>query len=181
MYCSHVQQVGYQGGPGYPGGPGYQAGPGYQGGPNNKPVQPIQPLETLPAQVDCTLCHATGVTRVESKISSLGWIWAIGCCCFGFAYMVPCAFILAQFKEFTHYCSSCNRMISVYKPPFTPGIIAMLVGIPIVIFIITIVVIIVAVRAASVAAAHTAIATSGVYGGSGYGGYGYGRGNFTEE
>ena len=82
-------------------------------------------------QVNCTNCHITGFTRVESKIASHGWIWAILCFFFGGWLLSLLVFCIDAFKEFVHYCPSCNMMIGVYKPPFTGGLIALLILLPI--------------------------------------------------
>ena len=89
----------------------------------------------------CNNCHKTGMTRVESKIGNHGWIWAIVCCCCLCWLLSPLVCCMDAFKEFFHYCPSCNSRIAVYKPPFTGKVIALLILLPIGMFIISIVIV----------------------------------------
>ena len=121
---------------------------GFQGGavavnaPAPQPGVVISPQSKFPVNATCNNCHKTGMTRVESKIGNHGWIWAIVCYfCFSFllSLLVLC---IDAFKEFIHYCPSCNSRIAVYKPPFTGGVIALLILLPIGMFIISIVILV---------------------------------------
>ena len=74
-----------------------------------------------PVKAKCKYCFAYEYTRVEQKINSEGWMWCILCFCCGIwllSFLVKC---MDGFREWTHYCQSCNRKIATYSPAFTPA------------------------------------------------------------
>ena len=85
-----------------------------------KPVTVVQiATETLnksSVKVRCNNCSQEQFTRVESKVSSGGMMWAILCCCFGSPLLSFFVLCLDGFREFTHYCPSCNAWVGTYKP-----------------------------------------------------------------
>ena len=77
--------------------------------------------------VRCSNCHRDSFSRVESKVSSDGMVWAILCCCFGSWLLSLLVLCMEGFREFRHYCTSCNSLIATYKPKFSSGLICLLV------------------------------------------------------
>jgi len=77
--------------------------------------------------VRCSNCQRDNFTRVESKVSSNGMLWAILCCCFGSWLLSLLVLCMEGFREFFHYCPSCNSVIAIYKPKFSSGLICLLV------------------------------------------------------
>lgn len=74
-----------------------------------------------PVRAKCQHCTAEIFTRVDNRISSGGKCWAILCCCLGswlLSFLVLC---MDGFKEFTHFCPSCNRYLATYNPTFSGG------------------------------------------------------------
>ena len=77
--------------------------------------------------VRCSNCQRDNFSRVESKVSSNGMVWAILCCCFGSWLLSLLVLCMEGFREFLHYCPSCNSIIAIYKPKFSSGLICLLV------------------------------------------------------
>ena len=69
--------------------------------------------------VRCNNCHRDNFSRVESKVSSNGVAWAIICCCFGSWLLSLLVLCMEGFREFDHFCPSCNSIIATYKPKFS--------------------------------------------------------------
>ena len=67
----------------------------------------------------CSNCTNELFTRVNSKISSNGIVWAICCCCVGFWPLIFCVFCADGFRQFEHYCSSCNALLGTYETGFS--------------------------------------------------------------
>jgi uncharacterized membrane protein YdcZ (DUF606 family) len=87
----------------------------------------MQEIGKVSVMARCTNCQRDNFTRVESKVSSNGMVWAIICFCFGswlLSFLVLC---MEGFREFLHYCPSCNSIIATYKPKFSSGLICLLV------------------------------------------------------
>ena len=84
-------------------------------------------LEKNPVQVRCTNCRRDNYTRVENKISGNGMAWAIICCCFGSWLLSLLVLCVDGFREFLHFCPSCNSMVGTYKPKFSGGFICVLI------------------------------------------------------
>ena len=51
--------------------------------PVSLPTEPHMIFGKDPAQIQCTNCHQQITTRVESSVSSDGWVFACCCCLFG--------------------------------------------------------------------------------------------------
>ena len=96
-----------------------------------KPVTVVQvateTLDKFSVKVRCNNCSQEQFTRVDSKVSSGGIMWAICCCCFGSWLLSLFVLCLDGFKEFTHYCPSCNALVGVYNPTLSGGQVWMLV------------------------------------------------------
>ena len=92
--------------------------------------------------VHCSNCRRNNFSRVESKVSSNGMVWAILCCCFGSWLLSLLVLCMEGFREFSHYCTSCNSLIAIYKPKFSSGLICLLVLMTVAIIALQIVVII---------------------------------------
>jgi hypothetical protein len=75
----------------------------------------------------CTNCQKENFSRVESKVASNGMVWAILCCCFGSPLLSLLVLCMEGFREFSHYCPSCNSIIAIYKPKFSSVKICLLV------------------------------------------------------
>ena len=92
-----------------------------------------QNVETQPefkkvsVRTRCGNCFADQYTRVDSHISSEGWLWAFLCFCFGSWIISIVILCMDAFKEWDHVCSSCHRYLATYKPKLTGGNIATLV------------------------------------------------------
>ncbi len=68
-------------------------------------------------KIYCNNCSEDQLTRVESKITSAGWMWAGITCCIlynPFLCLLPCC--LPHFREYSHYCKSCRTFLGVYRP-----------------------------------------------------------------
>ena len=87
----------------------------------------IAKLEKHSAGITCRNCRRENFTRVESKVSGNGMAWAICCCCFGTWLLSFLVFCMDGFREFTHYCPSCNSIVGMYKPSFSGGMICLLI------------------------------------------------------
>ena len=87
----------------------------------------IQEIGKDSVMVRCTNCQKENFSRVESKVSSNGMVWAILCCCFGSWLLSLLVLYMEGFREFSHYCPSCNKIIAIYKPKFSSGKICLLV------------------------------------------------------
>ena len=92
--------------------------------------------------VNCKQCRRENFTKVESKVHSNGRIWAILCCCCGSWLLSLLVLFMDGFREFCHYCPSCNAVIGTFKPKFPGDQIATLVVLSIGMIILQIVVII---------------------------------------
>jgi len=68
------------------------------------------------AYIRCNNCYQEVVTRVESRLSSDGWMWATMCCLFGSWIGSLIACFLPGFRNFTHSCPNCNAVVAVIKP-----------------------------------------------------------------
>ena len=77
-------------------------------------------LEKFTAMARCTNCQRDGYTKVKSKISGVGMVWAM-CCCFGCFLPSLLVFCMDEFREFRHYCPFCNTMVGAYTPNFSAG------------------------------------------------------------
>ena len=84
-------------------------------------------LKTDSVMVKCKQCRRENFTKVESKVHSDGIAWAILCCCCGSWLLSLLVICMNGFREFSHYCPSCNAVIGTYKPKFSGGQIVMLV------------------------------------------------------
>ena len=84
-------------------------------------------LKTESVMVNCKQCKRENFTKVENKVHSNGIAWAIICCCCGSWLLSLLVLCMDGFKEFTHYCPSCNAVIGIYKPKFHGGQIIMLI------------------------------------------------------
>ena len=80
-------------------------------------------LEIESVAVRCNNCLKQDFTRVESKVSSNGKAWAFLCCIFGSCPLSLLFLCMDGFREFSHYCPSCNSMIGKYRPSFSGGLI----------------------------------------------------------
>jgi len=87
----------------------------------------LEGVSKLSVMVRCTICQKENFSRVESKVSSNGKVWAILCCCLGSWLLSLLVLWMEGFKEFHHYCPACNSMIATYKPKFSPALIGLLV------------------------------------------------------
>ena len=100
-------------------------------GAQNTPVQEgrgvICVLQKDSVRARCPCCFTDQFTRVDSKVSSGGVAWAIGCCCFGSPLLSLLVLFMDGFKEFTHYCPACNSLMGICRPTFSGGMIALLV------------------------------------------------------
>ena len=84
-------------------------------------------LKTDSVMVNCKQCRRENFTKVESKVHSDGKAWAILCCCCGSWLLSLLVFCMDGFREFSHYCPSCNAVIGTYKPKFSGAQIVMLI------------------------------------------------------
>eukprot|EP00088_Acartia_fossae_P033439 TRINITY_DN34225_c0_g1_i1.p1 TRINITY_DN34225_c0_g1~~TRINITY_DN34225_c0_g1_i1.p1 ORF type:complete len:152 (-),score=17.00 TRINITY_DN34225_c0_g1_i1:28-483(-) len=69
-----------------------------------------------PISMLCPNCRCQILTRVEDDVGVVGWITAGFLCLMGF--WLGCACIplcMDSFKDFTHFCPSCNVVIGRYK------------------------------------------------------------------
>ena len=78
-------------------------------------------------KVRCNYCSNEMFTRVDSKISSNGMAWALLCLFCGSWLLSLLVLCMDGFREFLHYCPSCNALIGVYKPTFSGGLVCLLV------------------------------------------------------
>ena len=88
---------------------------------------PIDKLEKESARILCKKCRRRTFTRVESRVSNNGRVWAVCCGCFGIwplSFLVLC---MDVFREFIHYCPSCNSIAGKYRPPFSGGMICLFI------------------------------------------------------
>ena len=91
-------------------------------------VQPINyKLEKDSVKVRCMNCSAEQFTRVDSKISSNGIAWAVLCCFCGSWLLSLLVLCMEGFREFIHYCPSCNAIVGTYTPTFSGGLMCLLV------------------------------------------------------
>ena len=87
----------------------------------------IANLKKHSVKIFCSNCQKENFTRVESNVSGDGKKWAICCCCFGSLWLSFLVFCLDGFREFTHYCTSCNANTGTHKPSFSGGVICLLI------------------------------------------------------
>ena len=78
-------------------------------------------------KIRCAICQTENFTRVENKITKKGIIWVVlwGIC--GSWLLALMAVFLDAFREFKHFCPSCNAHIGTYKAEFSNGWITLLV------------------------------------------------------
>ena len=84
-------------------------------------------FEKFSVKVRCNNCSNEQFTRVERKVSSNGMAWAILCCFCGSWILSLLVLCVDGFREFLHYCSSCNSLLGIHKPTFSRGLICLLV------------------------------------------------------
>ena len=77
-------------------------------------------LEIDSVMIRCSNCLSLNLSRVEEEnIFTDEKTWAMLCGCFGSCYAIYYV-ISGQnhygFMKYTHYCQSCNEIISVYQP-----------------------------------------------------------------
>ena len=88
---------------------------------------PIAKLEKHSVRIACSNCQMENFTRVKGKISGNGMMWAICCCCFGSWLLSLLVLCMDVFREFTHYCPSCNSIAGKYRPPLSGGLICLFI------------------------------------------------------
>ena len=89
---------------------------------------PIARLEKHSVRMVCTNCQKEVFTDVRNKISRRGVLWAILCFCFlGNFILSLLVLCMDVFKEFTHYCPSCNSIAGRYMPPLSGGVICLFI------------------------------------------------------
>ena len=74
-------------------------------------------LKKSSVQIRCGNCFMNILTTVKSNKFCNGRTWAMLCGCIGSCYGIY--LILSGkngFKEFTHFCPSCNTVVGTYKP-----------------------------------------------------------------
>ena len=79
-------------------------------------------LEKHSTRIVCSNCRKENFTRVEKKVSRDGMIWASCCCCIGSCYLSLLVLCIDVFREFIHYCPSCNSIAGRYKPSPSQGV-----------------------------------------------------------
>ncbi|CAF1021665.1 unnamed protein product [Rotaria sordida] len=89
------------------------------------PYSPVQQSQSIPIAAPtgdnpvsciCPYCHQTIITRVEKTNGLAVWLTAIGLCVIGCVFgccLIP--FFVDSFKDKTHYCANCNRMLRQNK------------------------------------------------------------------
>ena len=67
------------------------------------------------------ICQKEVSTRVEQKVAGEGKAWACVCFCIGGCLLSLLVLCMDGFKEFCHFCPSCNLFVLSYRPEFSGG------------------------------------------------------------
>ena len=87
----------------------------------------ISKLGKDPVRRRCNNCRMTQFTRVDSGVSANGKVWATLCCIFLSWILSLLVLCMDGFREYRHYCPSCNVLLGTYAPKFSAGQIILLV------------------------------------------------------
>ena len=79
----------------------------------------------------CSNCTYEQFTRVNSKVSCNGIVWAICCCFFGFWPLIYCVWCAEGFRKVEHYCPTCNGLLGTYESGFS-GVMSFFIAIAVV-------------------------------------------------
>jgi len=83
------------------------------------PIKNLTGFGPKPVITTCTYCGQQVKTIVNDKIKQEGWLWCILCSCF-FSWIIGLlACCMDGFKEFSHRCPKCNRIITKVEPKLT--------------------------------------------------------------
>ena len=90
--------------------------------PVSLPTEPHMIFGKDPAQIQCTNCHQQITTRVESSVSSDGWVFA--CCCCLFGSCLTSLLVKTYYVCPKRYVSKCS-ILGVLSPGL-PGVLPLL-------------------------------------------------------